>query len=599
MLDVYRKIFSLLDRRERMHFRLLMVLILFMGFADMLGVGAILPFLALVANPSNVQENAWLALVYDLLGAESEDQFIFLFGVLVFGVIVFSLLLKIATTYALARFSHMRKYSLSRRMLAGFLQHPYVWYLRRHSSDLSKTVLQEVDQLVGYALLPAMRILAQAVSILFLIGLIFIVRWDIALVSGAVLLGTYAFVYLVVRRLLERLGQRRIEANTRRFRAISEVFGGIKEVKLAGLEEHYMRRFQGSAREHANALMKAEVVGILPRHILEIITFGGMIALILYLMVGSDKGIGEMLPVLGLLAAAGLRVLPAVQQIYASFTNLRFGRVVLDEVFAEFEAARNVAAIRPIDASQKLSLRETLELRQICYGYPASDRAVVDDLSMRVDAHTTVGIVGGTGAGKTTTIDVILGLLTPDAGEIFVDGQPVTQDRLRAWQNNIGYVPQQIFLLYGSITANIAFGVPEDEIDHDAVKRAARLAELDEFITTELRDGYDTNVGERGVKLSGGQRQRIGIARALYHNPDILILDEATSALDNLTEKAVMDAVKNLGNEKTIIMIAHRLTTVKSCDRIFLLERGRVTAQGTYDELIETNPSFRKMALIA
>ena len=599
MLDIYRKLFSLLNRRERMHFRLLMGLILIMGFADMVGVGAILPFLGVVANPDSVHDNAWISWAYEWLGAESAEQFTYYLGVIVFCIIVFSLLFKIMTTYALARFSHMRKYSLSRRMLAGYLQQPYVWYLSRHSSDLTKTVLQEVDQLVGYALMPAMRILAQAVSIIFLIGLIFIVRWDIALISGAVLLTTYALVYLVVRRLLERLGRRRVEANKQRFRAISEVFGGIKDVKLVGLEEHYMHRFQSAARKHADALMKAEVVGILPRHMLEIVAFGGMIGLILYLLGGSDQGIGEMLPVLGLLAMAGLRVLPAVQQIYSSFTSLRFGRVVLEEVFAEFEAARNVPPIRPVDQSQKLALNSALELRQMRYGYPATDRAVVDGMDMRIDARTTVGVVGGTGAGKTTTIDIILGLLTPDAGEMLVDDQVITPERMRAWQNNIGYVPQQIFLLYGTISANIAFGVPEDEIDHAAVERAARLAELHDFVTTELKDGYATNVGERGIKLSGGQRQRIGIARALYHNPDILILDEATSALDNLTEKAVMDAIRNLGHDKTIIMIAHRLTTVKNCDTIFLLEGGRVTAQGSYDELIESNPTFREMALIA
>ncbi len=228
---------------------------------------------------------------------------------------------------------------------------------------------------------------------------------------------------------------------------------------------------------------------------------------------------------------------------------------------------------------------------------PAPSAPRCRGLSLTIPARTTVGIVGGTGAGKTTAVDLLLGLLEPQAGEIRVDGVAVTAGNLRAWQNAIGYVPQQIFLIDDSVSANIAFGQPKRKIDQAAVERAARIAELHDFVTTEMPQGYDTLVGERGVRLSGGQRQRIGIARALYHDPDVLILDEATSALDNLTEKAVMDAVHNLGHAKTIVLIAHRLSTVRDCDTIFMLERGALIAEGSYDELLEHSREFRAMAV--
>ncbi len=238
-----------------------------------------------------------------------------------------------------------------------------------------------------------------------------------------------------------------------------------------------------------------------------------------------------------------------------------------------------------------------LELRHIDYSYATAERTALKDVNLKIPARSTIGIVGGTGAGKTTLIDLILGLLSPQEGEILVDGAPITSANLRAWQRSLGYVPQSIYLTDESVAQNIAFGVPREKIDRAAVERAARIAALHDFVLEELPKGYDTIVGERGVRLSGGQRQRIGIARALYTDPSLLIMDEATSALDNITERAVMEAVDNIRHDRTIILIAHRLSTVRGCDTIFLLERGGVAASGTYDELVKGSETFRKMAV--
>lgn len=609
LVDIFRKIFALLRGRERVQFYLLMGMIVISGIADTVGVAAILPFLAVLSDPTAIDEVRILGRIHDWLQPADTQAFLFFLGLVIFALIVVGTAIKLVTMYALARFSHMRKFHIGQRLLAGYLRQPYDWFLSRHSSDLVKTALQEADQMVGQALVPAMRILSQAVSVLFLLVLLILVEPMIALSVLGVLGVSYGAIFVAARRMLGRLGEERVVTNTQRFRIANEALGGVKDVKLMGLEETYMRAYRPPARANARTLVVGQVVGELPRYALEAITFGGMVALILVLLQQSDGALSGVLPVLGLFAVAGLRLLPAVQNIYHSFTSIRVGQAVLkvihDDLMALEEGGgrhllpppgeRDAEAVTAKGAG-RLPLTDALVLEDVAYGYPGTTLPVLDGLSLEIRANTTVGIVGGTGAGKTTAIDVILGLLRPSRGQIRVDGTPLTSGTLRAWQNNIGYVPQQIFLIDDTVAANIAFGVSADRIDMGAVERAARLARLHDFVVSELPGGYDTSVGERGVRLSGGQRQRIGIARALYHDPDVLILDEATSALDTLTETAIMEAVATLSRAKTIVMIAHRLSTVEGCDRIFLLDRGHLAAQGTYAELVSQNATFRAMA---
>ena len=601
MIGMYRKLLDLLQGRERKQFYLLVVMILVMGVFDMAGVAAILPFLRVVTDPTVIQQNELLSRLHDWADPASTQSFLILLGTLVLGIVVIGLTVKITTMYAISRFTHMRKFHLSTRLLSGYLRQPYVWFLDRHSAEIGQTVLVEVDHVVGAALVPAMQILAQATTVVFLLALLIMVEPGVALISAVVLGGLYAVIFLFVRQRLLRLGQVRLRANTERFKLINETTGGIKDVKLAGLEKSYVARFSIPARLHAKTLVSEQIVREIPRYALEAIAFGGMVVLILVLLVQRGGNVSELVPVLGLFALAGLRILPAIQQVYHSLSSMRVGLAGLDRVWNDLTMLQqnDAAPLANAAASGVLQLHDRLELDSVNYRYPQVERAAVEDLTMTVSANTTVGIVGGTGAGKTTAVDLILGLLTADAGEIRIDGTPIGPGNMRAWQNNVGYVPQHIFLVDDTIAANIAFGVPPEARDGAAIERASRLAELHDFVIDELPEGYETRVGERGVRLSGGQRQRIGIARALYHDPDVLILDEATSALDNLTERAVMDAVRNLGHAKTIIMIAHRLSTVRACDTIFLMEHGRVAASGSYDELVATNPTFREMALIA
>ena len=557
-------------------------------------IAAMFPFLAVVARPEMIEQHEKISMVYHLLGFQDTRTFLAVAGAAVFCIVFFGLLFATATQYAIYRYTAMRGYSIGGRVLRGYLSQPYSWFLSKHSADLGATILTEVNEVIMRNMLPAMKLIAQGAVAFFLILLLVVANPMAALGALVLLGGSYVLVYLVVRKRISRMGHVRKAANMDKYKVAGEAFGGVKDVKLMGLEDSFLRRYERPARRSAEANSLIGVASEVPRNILRAVALGGILAFVVVMLIRGQDMSG-MLPVLGLYAFAGMRLLPALQQIYSSATTMRFTVSMLDRVHADLLSLPKGEDAKFPAAPEPLPLREQLELRDVSYAYPSAERGALNGLTLSIPALSTVGVVGGTGAGKTTAVDVILGLLRPQEGVVAVDGTPVTDDRLRAWQRSVGYVPQQIFLMDESVAANIAFGVPHKEIDMAAVERAARIAELHDFILRDLPEGYATELGERGVRLSGGQRQRIGIARALYHDPDVLVLDEATSALDNLTERAVMDAVHNLGGKKTIIMIAHRLSTVQDCDIIFLLEHGRVAAQGRYDDLVETSDHFRRM----
>lgn len=598
MRSIYAKLFDLLDDRERKRFYLLFIVILISGVVEMVSVASVLPFLAVVADPDIVRDHKILHEVYVFLDLETVKAFQIFLGLAVLGIVIIGIIVKMTGLYALSRFSQMRSYSISVRLFAAYLRQPYVWFLTRHSTDMSKAILYEVDKVVNDAMVPSLRVLSQTVSLILIVGLLFAINPGVAFGATLVLGGMYVVIFFLVRNMMTRLGQCLADANQQRYKVAHETFGGIKDVKLLGNEASYVARFTGPSRLFATTASTSTIVSDAPRFLLEAVAFGGMILLVLGMLLQGNTHLSEILPTLGVFAFAGLRMFPALQMIYNSLAKMRFVAPMLDNVHRDLIETRIRPVSNHVEAVASLQLKHRLDLVDVHYSYPLAERAAVRGLDFSILANTTVGIVGGTGAGKTTTVDIILGLLRPSQGAMFVDGAEVSDKNLRGWQNALGYVPQQIYLMDDTVAANIAFGVPTEKWDRAAIERAARMAELHDFVMSELPKGYDSEVGERGVRLSGGQRQRIGIARALYHDPDVLILDEATSALDNLTERAVMEAVHNLGNRKTIIMIAHRLTTVRKCDCIFLLEKGKVLDQGTYDDLIARNEIFRRMAMV-
>ncbi|MFW6175185.1 MAG: ABC transporter ATP-binding protein, partial [Acidobacteriota bacterium] len=458
----------------------------------------------------------------------------------------------------------------------------------------AKNLVAEVNQVVAGTIVPAMKSAAKGLAALAVLGLLFAVDPLLALLTTGVLGGAYGAIFLAIRQRQRQMGKDRLAANKGRFEVLAETFGGIKEIKLLAREDEVQRRFTAPSYAFARATARNAVIAQIPRYALEAIAFGGIVLIVLYLL-GRGQELQSLLPILGLYAFAGYRLMPSLQQIFQGMTNIRFNAAALEHLLDDLPTLGE-ARSRPELSGPPLRLRESLRFRDVAFAYPTAPSPIFRGLDLEIAAGTSTAFVGETGSGKSTLADLILGLLRPDAGVIEVDGEPLTDANLRRWQKNLGYVPQSIFLANDTITRNIAFGLADEHVDRAAVERAARAACIHGFIRRELPHGYDTVVGERGVRLSGGQRQRIGIARALYHDPQVLVFDEATSSLDGLTEDSVLQAIVELARSRTLIMIAHRLSTVRACDRILLLSRGEILDAGRYDELLRSSPEFRALA---
>ena len=594
-MQTFKKIFFLLNVYERKRAGLLIVLILIMAFLDMIGVASILPFMYVLTNPSFIETNFILNYIFqssNIFGVENNQQFLFFLGILLYILLVVSLTFKAFTVYAQVRFAEMVQYSIGKRLVEGYLQQSYSWFLSRHSADLGKTILSEVGQVTGGAIRPLIDLISKTAVAVTLVALLAIVDLKLTLIICFLIGSFYGIFFYFIRKYLNRIGKESLKNNELRFMVVNEAFGAAKEVKVGGLEQIYIRLFSNSAKVFSRNQSSSQAVALLPRFILEAIIFGGILLMILYLT-SQTGNFNNAIPTISLYVFAGYRLMPALQQIYSSFTSLTFAGPSVDKL------TEDLKSLKPFNSNQNqstLSLNKTIVLKNIHYNYPNASRTTLKDINLSIPANSIVGFVGPTGSGKTTIVDIILGLLEPQKGTLEVDGKIITQQNSRSWQRSIGYVPQQIFLADDTVAANIAFGLDPKDINQEAVVKVAKIANLHNFVTEELPKKYQTTIGERGVRLSGGQRQRIGIARALYHNPKVLVLDEATSALDNQTEQEVMNAVNNIGKHITIILIAHRLNTVKKCDQIFLLAKGEIKNQGTFEELIKANKNFRKYA---
>lgn len=599
MLRTYRKLFSILDARERRRAGLVFALVFVVALLQTGGVASIMPFIAVLAKPEVVQSNATLAAIYHGLGFTSEETFLFFLGVAVFVVFVGSLFMMVIGAWAQVRFSQNRNHTWSCRLMAGYLGQPYEWFLNRNTNELGANVLAEVNQVVTGALLPAMQAVSGLLTAICLVGLLVAVEPVLAFAAAIILGAFYGSVEFVSRARLARIGTERQQSVRGRFKVLGEAMGGIKDLKVGGLERQFVDRFSVPSQRYASVQISATMLGQLPSFAMQGILFGSMLLAILYLL--ATKGnFQRILPVLSVFALAGYRLMPALQSIFRAVAQMRYTDPALDALCDHLSSLPPYTTTTPTESPSAGavlgSIETSVQLSDVTYSYPEASQPALRGVTLSIPARTTHGLVGSTGSGKTTIVDVLLGLLEPQVGSVIVDGTAVSKEHLRRWQQLVGYVPQQIFLADDTVRANIAFGVPRRQVDEERVEQAAEIANLHDFVVHDLPQGYSTIVGERGVRLSGGQRQRIGIARALYRDPELLILDEATSALDNLTERAVMEAVHNLTRQKTIILVAHRLSTVRECDRIHLVEAGRVIASGPYDRLVEESPEFRALS---
>ena len=581
-----KKLLFLFTSHERNRIGTLIVMAIIMALLDMLGVASILPFMAVLTNSNLIETNYLLNSMFkysNKFGVENNYEFLFVLGAIVFLLLISALKFKAFTIYVQTKFIFMCEYNIGKRLIEGYLHQPYSWFLSRNSADLGKNILTEVSEVIGVSLSRLIELIANSILTIALISLIVAVDPKLSIIVGTSLITAYSLIFYFVRKFLNVSGEKRYKNNQSRFIAINEAFGAIKEIKVGGLEKTYIKNFSNFAQVFAATKASSQLIAKLPRFFLEVIAFGGILLIILY-SISQTGSLNDSLPVISLYVFAGYRLMPALQQIYFSTVQLTFNKNSLDKLYYDFKRLKSLNEIKKSN-EKGLAFNKSITLKHICYNYPNTSKQVLKDINLTIPVKSIVGFIGSTGSGKTTIVDIILGLLKPQEGTLEVDGKVILEQHTRNWQQSIGYVPQSIYLSDDTIEANIAFGIEPEKINKEKVKKVSKIAELHKFVADELPKQYQTKVGDRGIRLSGGQRQRIGIARALYKSPKVLILDEATSALDTQTEKLVMEAINNLDEDLTIIIIAHRLNTLNNCDIIFKIENGSLKKILNYEEL--------------
>lgn len=574
-----RKIWGLLGDAERSSAIMLLSLMFIGMLLETLGVGLVIPTLALLTQPGFLNNHPTLQPVLRFLGDPNQYTLV-IYGMLVLvGVYLIKTLFLAYLVWRQAIFAFGVQVNLSQRLFTVYLRQPYTFHLQRNSAQLMRNLTDEVGMFTS-AISQAMNLLTELLVLLGLCTLLLVVEPLGALIVVSVL-GTAAWgFHRLTRRRITRWGEARQLHDGLRIQHLQQGLGGAKDVKLLGREADFLEQYRMHNAQSARVGQLQATLQQLPRLWLELLAVSGL-AILVVSMLAQGRALEAVLPTLGLFAAAAFRLMPSVNRVLGAVQSLRYGLAMIDTLYAEFKlAAPEAGGAR----TSIVPFRAVLELNNITYAYPSASVTALKEISLTICHGESVGLVGSSGSGKSTLVDILLGLLTPDCGEVRLDGENIQQN-LRNWQDQIGYVPQTIFLTDDTLARNVAFGLPNSQIDEDAVWRAIRAAQLEDFVHS-LPMKLETVVGERGIRLSGGQRQRIGIARALYHDPAVLVLDEATSSLDTATERDVMQAVRALHGRKTILIIAHRLSTVEHCDRLYRLEMGQVVEEGSPETML-------------
>ena len=544
------------------------------GIFQVVGVTSIFPFLAIAADPDRIRHSQFGLRFLALLPPMSNRELLITAGIVAIVGLLLSNAVNLLAEYARTRYAHSFGHWLRVRLLRRMASQPYGYFLQRNSGDLLKKVVGDVMNYIDGVLLPLLDSIARGLTAALLLATLFLVQPVIAL-SATVGLGAF---YLIIFRLLAR---KRREANeglrtsfAGSYREAQQMLGGIKPIKVHRAEEHFLSRFAGYSAIVAQMFARVPIVANSARYLVEPLAFGGLV-LAVVVLAARGRDFSDILPNLGVMAVAGYRLIPTLQLLYAQVTRLTSMRYSLDEVFEEFAAAEREGKSGKIEIlprkPRRIEWQDAITLDAVSFIYPGTDRPVLDRFSIAIQKNMSIGFIGTTGSGKSTLIDLLLGLHRPTSGRVLIDGQPFTPELIPSWQATIGYVPQEIFLIDDTIARNIALGVPDNEIDDARLQEVCSIAQILDFIKTELRDGFQTIVGERGVRLSGGQRQRLGLARALYHRPSLLLLDEATSALDTATEAKLIEALHSLTGKLTIVMATHRLSAVGGYDELINL----------------------------
>jgi ABC-type multidrug transport system fused ATPase/permease subunit len=551
---------------------------------QVIGATSIFPFLAIAADPDRIRRSHFGTLFLSLFPPMSNWELLITTGVIAIAGVFFSNAINLLSEYARTRYAQNFAHWLRVRLLRRMASQPYTYFLQRNSGELLKKIFTDVINYTVGVLLPLLDTIARALTSVLLLATLFLVQPVIALSAALGLGGFYVITFRLFARKRREVDENLRIHSTGFYQEAHQMLGGIKPVKVHRAEEHFLARFAGHSAIIAKMNARVSIFNS-ARYLVEPLAFGGLVVAVL-LLAARGRDFSDILPNLGVMALAGYRLLPSLQLLYSQLTQVSSMRHAVDEVYDEFVEAETDGSVSPAISGDDLARarpfrwNDSITLREISFRYPGASRPALNEISLIIAKNTSLGVIGPTGSGKSTFVDLLLGLYQPTTGEILIDDEPLTPALVPAWQASIGYVPQDIFLIDDTIARNIAFGLPDAEIDSARLREACVMAQLIEFIEIELPAGFDTIVGERGVRLSGGQRQRIGLARALYHRPSLLILDEATSALDVATEAKLLEALRSLAGKLTMVVSAHRLSTIAGCDNVIdLSNRSAVVAE--------------------
>jgi ATP-binding cassette, subfamily B, bacterial PglK len=595
-MNKYKIIKYIVIKGERARVVMLFAGMLILGFFEMAGVASIVPFMSIVTDTSIIFTNKYLNYLYVQLNFSDTDSFLLYFGLLVLAFIATANFYSIYMNWKMQQYVFRQENNIAIRTLYKYLSQDYVFFLSRNSSDLNKNILTEIGRAMSGVFFPMLQVLSKSIITIMLILLLVVADPSLALTIFIALGGVYIFIFILVRRVLHKIGNVVADTITQRYKILSEIFSSIKILKLKGGEEDLIKYYSNPSTKYARYSAISTVISHAPRYLLEVIAFGGIMVIVLYL-ISKGQSNSYVISYMALYAFAGYRLLPALQAIYSNLTLIHYNFPALEAIVTDLKIIESdIIKPKQLKDGDRV-LEDNIEFKNINFKYPQTEEYLLKNINLSIKKNSSIAFVGETGAGKSTLVDIILGLHIPDNGEIFLDGILMDKNKNAQWKSIIGYVPQDIYLSDDSIRNNIAFMSDNTDVAMANIIDAAKTANIHDFIIG-LPDKYETKVGERGVRLSGGQKQRIGIARALYNNPEVLVLDEATSAMDTVTEKSVMKAINNLGNKKTIIMIAHRISTIQDCDCIYMLDDGKIVDHGNFTELSASNKKFQELGRI-
>ena len=597
LIEVKKNLFSLLTIEGKRKCYLVILLLIIVSIIDAIGIASIMPFIAILSDEGTIKNSKYVILINEKINIKEKSKLAIYFGIVTLVLLISSIILKMIGTKYQWNFILKQEYYIAKKIFELSLSCNYLWYLKENRNKLTNTILTEISGVVQGGLLPLMQLIANMSVIITIMIVITYIDYELALISTGVFGAFYVTAYILIKKYLQKIGELKVEANEERFKVIDEAYGAIREIKSMNLERYYQRNFDKPAYDYAHYQAQSSTIIQMPRFVIEGIAFGGMLIFIIIYM-SNHNNISSITSIIVLYAYAGYRIMPAIQNIFSNVSMIKYSQNSIEKL-SNYKKDLEINKVLEIEKKEDEYKIEKIELKSISFKYPSSKELALNKINLTIIKGESIGIIGLTGSGKTTLTDIIQGLIMPCEGEITINNNiEINEENIKVWKNNIAYVPQNIYISNNSVEANIAFGLDKNKINRKKLIEAAKEANIHEFIINELNNGYECMLGERGIRLSGGQKQRIAIARALYRNASILIMDEATSSLDNITEKIIIETIRKLKNKKTIITVAHRISTIIDCDKIIQLENGRIIAEGKYQDLINKSNKFTELVNI-